>query len=96
MVKKNKNIAIFCGSKIGNNNIYKKEISIMTTMLSDNGFNIIYGGGKIGLMGVINKIYTKLNSNIIGIIPKFLNKPEIRQQNIKTLQVVNSLHQKNF
>ena len=47
-VKKNKNIAIFCGSKLGNNNIYKKEISVMTTMLSDNGFNIIYGGVKIG------------------------------------------------
>ena len=85
-VKKNKNIAIFCGSKIGNNNIYKKEISIMATILSDNGFNIIYGGGKIGLMGVINKIYTKLNSNIIGIIPKFLNKPEIRQKNLETLK----------
>ena len=54
MVKNNKNIAIFCGSKLGHNNIYKKEISIVTTMLSDNGFNIIYGGGKIGLMGVIN------------------------------------------
>ena len=40
MVKKNKNIAIFCGSKLGHNTIYKKEISIMTTMLSDNGFNI--------------------------------------------------------
>ena len=66
----------------------------MATMLSDNGFNIIYGGGKIGLMGIIYKIYTQLNSKIIGIIPKFLNKPEIRQQNIKTLQVVNSLHQR--
>tara|TARA_Y100001960_G_C14500515_1_gene741339 strand:+ start:42 stop:602 length:561 start_codon:yes stop_codon:yes gene_type:complete len=95
-VKKNKNIAIFCGSKLGNNTIYKKEISVMTTMLSDNGFNIIYGGGKIGLMGIIYKIYTKLNSKIIGIIPKFLNKPEIRQQNTKTLQVVNSLHQRKI
>ena len=96
MVKKNKNIAIFCGSKFGNNTIYKKEISIMTTMLSDSGFNIIYGGGKIGLMGVINKIYTKLNSNIIGIIPKFLNKPEIRQKNLETLKVVNTLHQRKI
>ena len=95
-VKKNKNIAIFCGSKLGNNTIYKKEISVMTIMLSDNGFNIIYGGGKIGLMGIIYKIYTKLNSKIIGIIPKFLNKPEIRQQNTKTLQVVNSLHQRKI
>ena len=95
-VKKNKNIAIFCGSELGNNTIYKKEISVMTIMLSDNGFNIIYGGGKIGLMGIIYKIYTKLNSKIIGIIPKFLNKPEIRQQNTKTLQVVNSLHQRKI
>ena len=95
-VKNNKNIAIFCGSKLGNNNIYKKEISLMAKMLSDNGFNIIYGGGKIGLMGIIYKIYTKLNCKIIGIIPKFLNKPEIRQQNTKTLQVVNSLHQRKI
>ena len=95
-VKKNKNIAIFCGSKLGNNTIYKKEISLMTIMLADNGFNIIYGGGKIGLMGIIYKIYTKLNCKIIGIIPKFLNKPEIRQNNLETLQVVNTLHQRKI
>ena len=71
-VKNNKNIAIFCGSKLGNNNIYKKEISVMATMLSDNGFNIIYGGGKIGLMGII---YKNLNQHkyfgLVALIPLF-------------------------
>ena len=93
-VKRNKTIAIFCGSKLGKNNVYKEEVSIMATSLSKNGFNIIYGGGKIGLMGVLLKAYTKLNSKINGIIPKFLNSPKIRQQNLETLQVVNSLSQR--
>ena len=84
-VKKNKNIAIFCGSKLGNNIIYKKEI------LAKNGYDIVVTGKS-----VINKIYTKLNSNIIGIIPKFLNKPEIRQKNLETLKVVNTLHQRKI
>ena len=52
-IKKNKTIAIFCGSKLGERDIYEKEVTTMATLLSDNGFNIIYGGGKIGLMGVL-------------------------------------------
>ena len=92
--KQNKTIAIFCGSKLGKNTIYKNEVSAMASLLSKNGFKIIYGGGKIGLMGVIYKIYSNFNSSIIGIIPKFLNKPKIRQQNKKNLKVVNSLHQR--
>ena len=95
-IKKNKTIAIFCGSKLGKRDIYEKEVTTMATLLSDNGFNIIYGGGKIGLMGVLYKIYTNLNAKIFGIIPNFLNKPEIRQKNLKTLQVVNSLHQRKI
>ena len=92
----NKTIAIFCGSKLGKNNIYKKEVSNITKLISKYKFSIIYGGGKIGLMGIVYKTYTKFNSKIIGIIPKFLNKPEIRQENIKTLQVVNSLHHRKI
>ena len=95
-IKKNKTIAIFCGSKIGKRDIYVKEVTTMATLLSNNGFKIIYGGGKIGLMGVLYKIYTNLNAKIFGIIPNFLNKPEIRQKNLKTLQVVNSLHQRKI
>ena len=95
-IKKNKTVAIFCGSKLGISDIYRKEVSTMATLLSNNEFNIIYGGGKIGLMGILYKIYTKLNTKIVGIIPNFLNKPEIRQKNLKTLQVVNSLHQRKI
>ena len=94
--KKIKTIAIFCGSKLGASAIYEKEVSTMANLLSNNGFNIIYGGGRIGLMGVLYKIYTKLNTKIVGIIPSFLNKPEIRQKNLKTLQVVSSLHQRKI
>ncbi len=95
-VNKNKTIAVFCGSKLGKNTIYKKEVSEITTILSKNKFNIIYGGGVIGLMGILYKVYSKLNSKITGIIPKFLNKPGIRQKNIKTLEVVNSLHHRKI
>lgn len=95
-VKQNKTIAIFCGSRLGKNAIYKNEVSKMAKLLSENGYSVIYGGGKIGLMGIIYKIFIKFNSKIIGIIPKFLNKPKISQPNTKTLIIVNSLHKRKI
>lgn len=95
-VKKNKIIAVFCGSKLGKNTLYKNEVSELAAILSKNKFSIIYGGGEIGLMGVLYKVYSTLNGKITGIIPRFLNKPGIRQKDTKTLQVVNSLHHRKI
>ena len=82
-----KNIGIFCGSKFGKNDIYKKETETIIKILIKHEFTIIYGGGKIGLMGIIYRTAIKFNGKIIGIIPKSLNLKHIRQNDTKNLLV---------
>ena len=48
-----KTITIFCGSKLGKNSIYKKETEKVAKLLTSHGISVIYGGGKIGIMGII-------------------------------------------
>ena len=94
-IKSKKVIAVFCGSKTGNNPIYKKETKKITKILS-NKYSVIYGGGKIGLMGIIYETIEKSMGTITGIIPKFLNLPNIRQKNTNNLIIVDSLHRRKL
>ena len=89
-----KNIAIFCGSKKGKKLHYKNEIIDTLKLLSTQNYKFIYGGGKIGLMGVAFKEINKCKGYITGIIPKILNKKNIRQNNKKNLIVVNSMYER--
>ena len=57
---KNKTITIFCGSKLGKNSIYKKEAEKVAKLLASHGISVIYGGGKIGIMGIIYKYISKI------------------------------------
>ena len=84
-------IGIFCGSKLGQKKIYKKETEIIISILAREGYNFIYGGGKIGLMGTIYETVNKYKVNIIGIIPESLNIKNIRQKNSKNLLVVRTM-----
>jgi len=76
-------ITIFCGSKLGKNPIYKKEAEKVAKLLASQGISVIYGGGKIGIMGILYKYINKINGKITGIIPESLNKSKISQSNKK-------------
>ena len=89
-----KTITIFCGSKLGKNSIYKKEAEKVAKLLTIHGISVIYGGGKIGIMGIIYKYINKINGKITGIIPESLNTPKISQSNKKNLIVVKSLQKR--
>ena len=70
---KKKIITIFCGSKLGKNTVYEKEAEKLAKLLAAHNISVIYGGGKIGIMGVIYKYINKINGKITGIIPESLN-----------------------
>ena len=91
---KNKTITIFCGSKLGKNTVYEKEAEKLAKLLADHDISVIYGGGKIGIMGVIYKYINKINGKITGIIPESLNTSKISQSNKKNLIVVKSLQKR--
>ena len=93
-IKNKKYIAIFCGSKIGKKNIYKKETEEAIKLLNNRQYSFIYGGGNIGLMGIVFETIKNYKGKITGIIPTILNKKHIRQKDKKNLLIVNSMSQR--
>ena len=94
MLKDKKRICIFCGSSLGNNKLIQKEVIKLAKIISENNLELVYGGAKIGLMGLIAKEVQRQGGKVIGIIPKFLNKKEIINKNLSELHLVDSMHER--
>ncbi len=90
-----KNICVFCGSslpiKLPEIN---SEIEIITDIAILKKFALIYGGAKIGIMGIIANSMMKKGGEVIGIIPKILSKKEIINNNLTEIIVVESMHER--
>ncbi|MCL4144921.1 UNVERIFIED_CONTAM: hypothetical protein GTU68_015752 [Idotea baltica] len=70
-------IAVFCGSSIGYNSIYADEAKKLGLYMSTNKIGLVYGGGKIGMMGVIADAIMENNGEVIGVIPHLLRHAEV-------------------
>lgn len=87
-----KSLAIFCGSKTGNNLIYKQHATELGVLLANNQINLIYGGGKNGLMGVAADSVMENGGIVRGVIPQVLMEWEHQHENISELLVVEDMH----
>lgn len=85
-------IAIFCGSKSGNNPTFINQTKQLGEQLAKNNISIIYGGGSVGLMGAVANAAIEHNGKVIGIIPKLLVEWEQEHKNITELIVVENMH----
>ena len=78
MRKKTYTVCVFCGSKSGNNIKYLKLANTLGKKLAERNINVIYGGGKSGLMGALAEGVLAKNGSLISVIPKFFkNKIDI-------------------
>jgi uncharacterized protein (TIGR00730 family) len=69
-----KKILVFCGSQMGHDPIYAQEAQRMGRMLGEAGYDLIYGGGSSGLMGIVSRAGSDAGAKIIGIVPKGFTK----------------------
>ncbi len=88
------NVCVFCGSGAGNNPVYAEAAKEMGSLLSNSKSTLIYGGGNIGLMGIIADQVLALGGKVIGIIPDFLMKKEVGHTALTQLEVVGSMHER--
>lgn len=86
-----KSLTIYCSSSNFLNKEFYDLANQIGTFLSNKGITIIYGGGKVGMMGEISKSAIKNNGRVIGIIPKFLQTKEIIDLEISENIVVNDM-----
>jgi uncharacterized protein (TIGR00730 family) len=85
-------IAVFCGSKSGSNEIYAQHATELGFMLARHKIELVYGGGRKGLMGIIADIVMEKNGIVRGVIPKLLAEWEHQHENISELFVVDDMH----
>ena len=84
-------ITVFCGANNGRNEAYKENAIELGKWIAANKHTLVYGGGKVGLMGVIADTVLENNSEVIGIMPQFLVDREISHNDINELIVVDDM-----
>jgi uncharacterized protein (TIGR00730 family) len=87
-------ICIFCGSSLGNRPVYRAAAERMGRLLVDRGLELVYGGGNIGLMGVIADTVLGRGGKVIGVIPESLMAKEVGHRGLTELRVVSSMHER--
>lgn len=85
-------LAIFCGSKTGNNSLYEKDAIALADLLADKNIELIYGGGRNGLMGIVADTVMKKGGIVRGVIPQVLVDWEHQHDEISELFVVDDMH----
>jgi uncharacterized protein (TIGR00730 family) len=73
-----KSVCVFCGSRDGNLPEFQEIAIALGRSLAKTGYNLVYGGGQVGLMGHLARAALAEGGHVTGIIPEFLNKREIR------------------
>ncbi len=77
-----KAVCVFCGSRMGGNARFRDLAEAAATGLAERGVTLVYGGGALGLMGVVSNAAIAAGGKVIGIIPTFLRKQEVQNMNL--------------
>lgn len=85
-------LAVFCGSKNGNNPVYTEHAKELGKLLAKNNITLIYGGGSTGIMGAVADAMMESGGKVIGIITKKLVDWEHQHEGITDLSIVDDMH----
>ncbi|PVU96565.1 hypothetical protein BB559_002339 [Furculomyces boomerangus] len=91
MIEKGSFVCVFCASQVSGNKIYAAAAEELGTKLALNGYNLVYGGGGRGLMGIVSKGAHTAGAKVLGIIPNALIQREGNDTEVETI-VVNDMH----
>ena len=87
-------LCIFCGAHAGRDGRYLKIAADAARSIVEAGFGIVYGGGRVGLMGAIADAALAAGGEVVGIIPESLSSAEVAHHGITKLHVVHSMHER--
>lgn len=87
-------LCVFCGSSTGNQPLYTDVAVRLADELARRGMGLVYGGGSVGLMGVLADAALARGVSVDGVIPRHLNDLEIGHKGLTKLHVVDSMHER--
>jgi uncharacterized protein (TIGR00730 family) len=89
-----KRVCVFCGSNAGIRSEYGIAAQELATVLARRGLGLVYGGGKVGLMGMLADSMLEVGGEVIGVIPQSLVAKEVAHHDVTELRVVDTMHQR--
>jgi uncharacterized protein (TIGR00730 family) len=89
-----KRVCVFCGSNAGTRPEYGVAAQGLASVLARRGLGLVYGGGKVGLMGLLADSMLQIGGEVIGVIPQSLVAKEVAHHGISELRVVDTMHQR--
>lgn len=85
-------LAVFCGSKSGNNPLFAEEAKALGYLLGSRKITLVYGAGNKGIMGAVSNAVLEKNGKVVGIIPEILKEREHHHNGITELIIVENMH----
>lgn len=89
-----KKICVFCGSSDGKSSKYLDLGKAVGELIAKNNCGLVYGGGKVGIMGAVANSVLENGGEVIGVIPKSLVSKEVAHFEVTKLHVVESMHER--
>jgi uncharacterized protein (TIGR00730 family) len=89
-----RSICVFCGSSLGVAPVYREAAREVGGLLGRRDIELVYGGGHVGLMGVVADACLEAGGRVIGVIPQALADKELAHMGLTELRVVGSMHER--
>jgi uncharacterized protein (TIGR00730 family) len=87
-------VAVYCGSNFGNDPAYAAAAASLGGTLAERGIRLVYGGGQVGLMGVVADAALENGGEVLGVITEALVAKEVSHRGLARLQVVGTMHER--
>lgn len=85
-------VAVFCGSSFGNDPMFRAAAETLGTGLARASIRLVYGGGRVGLMGAVADAALAAGGEVLGVLPDFLRTAELAHEGLTRLEVTDSMH----
>ena len=87
-------ICIFCGANFNGDPVLKQTIDQLADIMASRDISLVYGGGKVGVMGLLAEAMIQRGGKTIGVIPQFLMDKEVGHTGLTELHIVENMHQR--
>lgn len=87
-----KSVCVYCGSSSRVDQKYKDAAVELGKLIAAQGWNVVYGGGRVGLMGLVADSALSSGARVVGIIPQHIQAREIEHNDLTELHIVDSMH----
>jgi len=87
-------VCVYCGSNAGARPVYAERAAILGTRLAREGLALVYGGGNVGLMGIVADAALAAGGEVVGVIPEQLMRWEVAHAGLSRLEIVGNMHER--